>query len=422
MSLTKSAPNRSLAPEWPSSVRSRSGALTTIVYEVPLSSSRRATKRASGPVLSRSRRSTRAPKWSAPTANTKLVGIPRRCRTVPLLATQPPRATAAGPMRVMLPGASSVAESSAAAGNEGNRSMPMLPAISTRDGRAMIVEQPPGECYGKPMDARQKYLFDTRGFLVLDDVLSAEQCQRLIARMKALIDVPDDQLPEGVTSGNEPPMARLGDLTSAGPEFCELIDIPRVIDLLKVIVHHELRLENTYGFIRRKGFPGLKMHGGGSFDSNGQDMTLMYRHFNGRIFSGHTVVAFNLTDVSEEEGGFACVPGSHKANFPIPEEMKTFEKRRRPHPDPVRAVPRRLGGDLHRGAVPRRHALDQRPGAHHPVLQVPPRRHEVSQLLPQPRRAGANDSQPALLLHRGLLRLPRPAPALPRRHPRLTPC
>ena len=71
-------------------------------------------------------------------------------------------------------------------------------------------------------------------------------------------------------------MARLGDLTSAGPEFCELIDIPRVIDLLKVIIHHELRLENTYGYIRRKGFAGLRMHGGGSFDSNGQDMTLMY--------------------------------------------------------------------------------------------------------------------------------------------------
>ena len=175
------------------------------------------------------------------------------------------------------------------------------------------------------MDARQKYLFDTRGFLVLDDVLSAEQCQRLIAAMKALIDVPDDQLPEGVRSANDPAMARLGDLTSAGPEFCELIDIPRVIDLLKVIIHHELRLENTYGYIRRKGFPGLRMHGGGSFDSNGQDMTLMYRHFNGRIFSGHTVVAFNLTDVSEEEGGFVCVPGSHKANFPIPEGMKTFE-------------------------------------------------------------------------------------------------
>ncbi|MDE0027317.1 MAG: phytanoyl-CoA dioxygenase family protein [Spirochaetaceae bacterium] len=175
------------------------------------------------------------------------------------------------------------------------------------------------------MDERQKYLFDTRGYLVLDDVLSEDQCTRLIAAVNERIEVPDGELPEGVTSSNEPTLARLGDLTSAGPEFCELIDIPRVIDLLRVIVHHQLRLENTYAYVRRKGFPGLRMHGGGSFDSNGQDLTLMYRHFNGRIFSGHTVVAFNLTDVSEEEGGFACIPGSHKANFSIPEDMKTFE-------------------------------------------------------------------------------------------------
>ena len=175
------------------------------------------------------------------------------------------------------------------------------------------------------MDDRQKYLLDCRGYLVLDDVLSSDQCRRLIDEMHRLIDVPDDELPEGVTSSNEPTLARLGDLTSAGTEFCALIDIPRVIDILKVIIHHELRLENSYGYIRRKGFAGLPLHGGGSFDSNGQDLTLMYRHFNGRIFSGHTVVAFNLTDVSEQEGGFACIPGSHKANFPIPEELKSFE-------------------------------------------------------------------------------------------------
>ena len=143
--------------------------------------------------------------------------------------------------------------------------------------------------------------------------------------MKRLVDVPDHELPEGVRSRNDPTVATLADLTSAHTDFCELIDLRPVIEVLKVIVHDQLRLENTYGYIRRKGFEGLPLHGRGVFDSNGQDITLMYRHFNGRIFSGHTVVAFNLTDVDAEEGGFVCVPGSHKANFPIPEDLKTFQ-------------------------------------------------------------------------------------------------
>ena len=174
------------------------------------------------------------------------------------------------------------------------------------------------------MDARQKYLFDVNGYLVLEDVLARAHCNRLIDTARRLMAVPNEELPEGVQHKEEDCLRSLGDLTSADAAFCELIDLPPVIDILKEIIHHELRLEIAYGLIRRKGFGGLKLHGGGSFDSNGQDITLMYRHFNGRIFSGHTVVAFDLADTGEEDGGFACVPGSHKANFPIPEDMRQF--------------------------------------------------------------------------------------------------
>src|SRR3954471_4998289 len=39
-----------------------------------------------------------------------------------------------------------------------------------------------------------------------------------------------------------------------------------------------------------------------------------------RIFTGLTVVSVALQDVSESDGGFACVPGSHKSEFPLPAE------------------------------------------------------------------------------------------------------
>ncbi len=39
--------------------------------------------------------------------------------------------------------------------------------------------------------------------------------------------------------------------------------------------------------------------------------------------NGFTVVADNLRDVNEGDGGFGCVPGSHKSNFPLPDEWCT---------------------------------------------------------------------------------------------------
>ena len=172
------------------------------------------------------------------------------------------------------------------------------------------------------MTEEQKYLFDVAGYLVVEDVLSHDDCERRIDSLHELRETPRDQLPRGV-SHYEPGVGEIGfgDLPSIGPLFADLIDLPPVIDILTEIIGPQLRLEIAYALIRRKGFAGLSLHGGGG----GVDPHFMYRHFNGQIFAGHTVVAFNLTDVSEEEGGFVCVPGSHNSHFPTPDGMSAFK-------------------------------------------------------------------------------------------------
>ena len=40
------------------------------------------------------------------------------------------------------------------------------------------------------------------------------------------------------------------------------------------------------------------------------------------MYNGLTVVSWNLTDSGPEHGGFCCIPGSHKANYPCPQEIK----------------------------------------------------------------------------------------------------
>lgn len=189
------------------------------------------------------------------------------------------------------------------------------------------------------MDDQQKYLFDVNGYLVLHDVLTRDLCDRLVAAAHEGIATPNESLPEGVGhSDDDPHEASLGDLTSIGPLFADLIDLPPVLDVLHTVIHRELRLEISYAFVRRRGFKGLNLHGGGHWDGAGQDLQFTYRYHDGRIFCGNTVVAFNLTDVGANEGGFICVPGSHKANFDMPEAWRdvssgSFD------PNVVRSVP-----------------------------------------------------------------------------------
>ena len=38
----------------------------------------------------------------------------------------------------------------------------------------------------------------------------------------------------------------------------------------------------------------------------------------GRIFCGMLTVIWLVNDVGEGDGGFWCIPGSHKADFPVP--------------------------------------------------------------------------------------------------------
>ena len=50
-----------------------------------------------------------------------------------------------------------------------------------------------------------------------------------------------------------------------------------------------------------------------------------YQFKHDRMFSGMVSVSFALTDVSPGDGGFVCIPGSHKANYKCPLEVKRLE-------------------------------------------------------------------------------------------------
>ncbi|HVK04533.1 MAG TPA: phytanoyl-CoA dioxygenase family protein [Armatimonadaceae bacterium] len=176
------------------------------------------------------------------------------------------------------------------------------------------------------MTDAEKYLFDLHGYLVVEDALSPEQ----VAALNATVDAKMAELPEPDSTTH-----RFGKLLEWGPEYRRLIANPRVAGHLATLLGEPYRLDHDYLDVIRKGLGpiGATLHGGGA----GDDRTAWYRYHDGRMRCGLTVVAYALKDVNPGDGGFACVPGSHKANFPLPKGWADMSERLAPGVTPVPA-------------------------------------------------------------------------------------
>lgn len=88
------------------------------------------------------------------------------------------------------------------------------------------------------MNDVEKYLFDLRGYLILEDVLSPDD----VAELNRLID--KQNLPEPPLESGK---ARFGGFLSWGKPFCDLLDHPRIMPYLKFILGDGFRLDHYYG-------------------------------------------------------------------------------------------------------------------------------------------------------------------------------
>jgi hypothetical protein len=155
-----------------------------------------------------------------------------------------------------------------------------------------------------------RYLFDLRGYLVLPGVLDAAE----LAGLNATID--QWRLPE---PGDHLKDQLFGGYLLWSKAFRDLLDHPRVLPYLTAWVGPHVRLDRYYGIYMRPGTSGLPLHGGPMEEH--EDEAEYYRFHRGRPYNGITTVSWALTDMLPGQGGFVCVPGSHKGNYPLPEHF-----------------------------------------------------------------------------------------------------
>ncbi len=161
------------------------------------------------------------------------------------------------------------------------------------------------------MTPEEKFLFDLQGYLVIKNVLSTQE----VAGLNALAEAKYPSIP-----GKPDRRKRV---SNWGPETQALMDHPRILPYLLTLIDPKFRLDHDYCIFMEPGAPGGHLHGG-----EGHEGDHWYKYRDGQMKNGLCVVTYFLASAAQGDGGFVCIPGTHKSNFidSIPHEVLRYER------------------------------------------------------------------------------------------------
>lgn len=190
------------------------------------------------------------------------------------------------------------------------------------------------------MDEYEKYAFDLRGYLVVRNALTPEQVASLSDRLEEARAASEKSAyyfgsDRTRYATDDAPAWSTPSMLEWGGAYLDLIDLPSIAPYLQTLLGDHYRLDHDYIKMHDEEHPGrLYLHGGGQGAGGGTAKDLVgatdggqcYYHFsNGKFYNGLVAVAFELNTVAEGQGGFACVAGSHKVNFGLPDGWRTSD-------------------------------------------------------------------------------------------------
>lgn len=184
------------------------------------------------------------------------------------------------------------------------------------------------------MTDREKFLFDVQGFLVVLGFLSPGEVERL----NKAVDANEDKIvaDRNVNIDGSSTLAGTGkrrilnDLLVLDHPWCEpfreLLAHPKLLPYLNTMLGVGWRMDHSPAmFVAEQGAEGLFLHGA---TSRFPGQSAAYNYANDNMQCGLLSVEFHLTPQGEGDGGFAAIPGSHKANFPMPPGIRRWEEDR----------------------------------------------------------------------------------------------
>lgn len=166
------------------------------------------------------------------------------------------------------------------------------------------------------MTDEEKFVFDLEGYLVIKNVLTPDE----IAEMNEIADCVFSP-----KEGEDTRDRHTFHITRWGEPFKNLMDHPKIVPYLVELMGPKFRLDHDYCIFMTKGGRAGGLHGGESIAGGDH----WYKYRDGVMRNGLSVVTFFLTDAASGDGGFACIPGSHKSNFLscLPSDVRSFKRK-----------------------------------------------------------------------------------------------
>jgi len=161
------------------------------------------------------------------------------------------------------------------------------------------------------------YEFDLNGYLILDDVVPRE----LLADLDPVL----DRIQAEVGVGPAKPVAKLEAGIFRSPLLADLAMTPAVLERIVDLVVMP-RLKSTWLDFKATG--GSIGYHANHTPHNPVDAY----HWQGRICASLVTVCYALVDVPEDGAALDVIPGSHKANFPLPGDPAVLARLRRKLP------------------------------------------------------------------------------------------
>jgi ectoine hydroxylase-related dioxygenase (phytanoyl-CoA dioxygenase family) len=176
------------------------------------------------------------------------------------------------------------------------------------------------------VDPIEFFYWELTGFLVVRNVIDLAWLKAANAAVEANLhhidyESADKHRVEGgprMRGGSRPGLAVAGLSDEDRQPFIKMLAHPALVHRLNWMLGGHFRAEAPGTVITtRRGGGGQILHGNG--DPIYPNLNWWpYLYQNGRCYTGQVNVAWQLHDVTDQEGGFVVVPGSHHARYPLP--------------------------------------------------------------------------------------------------------